>query len=154
MICRTQQLSRRFRAPDARNTSSTAPSRPLRPVVLETNRRGSGPKDLVAAWNAGVIGSIVLAAVSAVVVAWWFLGNEPLFRVPAFELAHATELFIYAGIGAISGVLSAGFVKLIEVIRDPCRPPAAVDAVRTAGDRGIADRDHRALATGDYGRGV
>lgn len=75
-------------------------------------------EEVVAAWNAGVIGSIVLAAVSAVVVTRWFLGNEPLFRVPAFELAHATELFIYAGIGAISGVLSAGFVKLIEVIRD------------------------------------
>ncbi len=70
-------------------------------------------EEVVAAWSAGVIGSIVLSAVSAVVVERWFLGNEPLFRVPAFELAHVTELVVYAWIGVAGGLLSALFVKLI-----------------------------------------
>jgi CIC family chloride channel protein len=55
--------------------------------------------------------------VSAVVVVRWFLGNEPLFRVPAFQLQHPSELVIYAGIGVVGGVLSAGFIHVIEVVR-------------------------------------
>jgi CIC family chloride channel protein len=71
-------------------------------------------EEVMAAWNAAVVGSIVLSAVSAVVVVRWFLGNEPLFRVPSFELTHPAELLVYALIGVIGGLLSAAFVKLIE----------------------------------------
>jgi CIC family chloride channel protein len=71
-------------------------------------------EEVVAAWNAGVVGSIVLAAVSAVVVVRWFLGNQPLFRVPVFELTHPSELAVYAIIGVIGGLLSALFIRLIE----------------------------------------
>jgi CIC family chloride channel protein len=74
-------------------------------------------EEVVAAWNAGVVGSTVLSAVSAVVVVRWFLGNEPLFRVPAFQFQHPSELAIYAGIGVVGGVLSAGFIHLIEFVR-------------------------------------
>ena len=74
-------------------------------------------EEVVTSWNAGVVGSVVLAAVSAVVVVRWFLGNEPLFQVPAFELAHPSELVIYVAMGIAGGVLSAIFVKLIEALR-------------------------------------
>ncbi len=74
-------------------------------------------EEVVAAWNAGVVGSTVLAAVSAVVVVRWFLGNEPLFRVPAFSLESPSELVIYAAIGVAGGLLSALFIKLIEILR-------------------------------------
>ena len=74
-------------------------------------------EEVIAAWNAGVVGSTVLSAVSAVVVVRWFLGNEPLFRVPAFEFQHPSELAIYAGIGVVGGLLSALFIKLIELLR-------------------------------------
>lgn len=75
-------------------------------------------EEVVASWNAGVVGSIVLSAVSSVVVIRWFLGNEPLFRVPAFQLTHPGELAIYAVIGLIGGVLSAVFVELIQALRE------------------------------------
>ena len=68
-------------------------------------------EEVVAGWNAGVLGSIVLSAVSAVVVSRWFLGDEPLFSVPAFELTHPSELIVYAAIGIASGLLSASFVR-------------------------------------------
>mgnify|MGYP006195481683 CR=1 FL=1 len=42
------------------------------------------------------VASIVLSAVSAVVVSRWFLGDQPLFRVPTFELTHPSELVLYA----------------------------------------------------------
>ena len=56
-------------------------------------------EEVVAGWNAGVVGSILLSAVSAVVVTRWFLGSEPLFRVPSFELTHPSELAVYALVG-------------------------------------------------------
>ena len=74
-------------------------------------------EEVVAGWNAGVVGSILLSAVSAVVVTRWFLGSEPLFRVPAFELTHPSELAVYALVGIAGGVLSALFVNLVERLR-------------------------------------
>jgi CIC family chloride channel protein len=68
-------------------------------------------EEVVASWNGGVLGSIVLSAVSAVVVSRWYLGDDPLFRVPQFELTHPTELIVYAVIGVVGGVLSAYFTR-------------------------------------------
>src|SRR3954447_19202542 len=71
-------------------------------------------EEVLADWSATAVGSIVLAAVSAVVTMRALLGNEPLFRIPTFEIASASELVVYAGIGLISGALSALFIRLIE----------------------------------------
>jgi CIC family chloride channel protein len=74
-------------------------------------------EEVLASWNASVLGSIVLSAVSAVVVERWFLGNEPLFRVPAFELTHPSELVVYAAIGVVCGLLSAVFIRVVALVR-------------------------------------
>ncbi len=74
-------------------------------------------EEVLADWSATAVGSIVLAAVSAVVTMRAFLGNQPLFQIPEFQLASASELFIYAGIGVAGGVLSALFIKLIEEMK-------------------------------------
>ena len=74
-------------------------------------------EEVIAAWNAAVVGSILLAAVSAVVVERWFLGNEPLFRVPSFQFNHPSELLLYALLGIAGGILSAVFVRLVETLR-------------------------------------
>jgi chloride channel protein, CIC family len=71
-------------------------------------------EEVIGNWRAGVLGSIVLAAVSAVVVHRSFLGNEPLFHVPPFELSHSSELLVYALIGTLGGLLSAAFVRMVE----------------------------------------
>ncbi|HEY7789502.1 MAG TPA: chloride channel protein [Vicinamibacterales bacterium] len=68
---------------------------------------------VVAAWDAGVLGSILLSAVSAVVVIRWFLGDQPLFHAPSFQLTHPSELAIYAIVGIIGGLLAVLFVKLV-----------------------------------------
>jgi CIC family chloride channel protein len=75
-------------------------------------------EEIVAGWNARVVGTIVLSAVSAVVVERWFLGNEPLFRVPAFELTHHSELLVYAIMGVAGGVAGAAWVSAIERLRE------------------------------------
>ena len=74
-------------------------------------------EEVVAAWNAGVLGSIVLAAVSAVVVSRWFLGDEPLYSVPEFLLTDYRELIVYALVGVVSGYLSAQFTKFVVHVR-------------------------------------
>ena len=74
-------------------------------------------EEVVAGWRSGVLGSIVLAAVSASVVVRSFLGDEPLFGIPPFRLAHPAELLIYAAIGVAGGALSAVFIKLVFLLR-------------------------------------
>jgi CIC family chloride channel protein len=71
-------------------------------------------EEVLADWSATAVGSIVLAAVSAVVTMRAFLGNDPLFAIPAFELNNLSELVIYALIGTTGGALSALFMWLIE----------------------------------------
>ena len=43
-------------------------------------------EEVIAGWSAVVLGSIVLSSVSAVIVVRWFLGDQPLFLVPRFQL--------------------------------------------------------------------
>jgi len=74
-------------------------------------------EEVLADWSATAVGSIVLAAVSAVVTMRAFLGNQPLFQVPQFQLTSASELLIYAGIGVIGGALSALFIGVIENLK-------------------------------------
>jgi chloride channel protein, CIC family len=74
-------------------------------------------EEVIGSWNATVLGSIVLSAVSAVVVSRWFLGSEPLFRVPAFELTHPSELLVYAGMGLAAGLLGTVFVRVLGALR-------------------------------------
>lgn len=74
-------------------------------------------EEVVAAWNAGVLGSIVLSAVSAVVVVRSFLGDATLFQVPRFLLTDPSELLIYALTGIVGGVLAAWFTRYVTRIR-------------------------------------
>jgi chloride channel protein, CIC family len=74
-------------------------------------------EEVLADWSATAVGSILLAAISAVVTMRAFLGNQPLFQVPTFELASVSELFIYAAIGLIGGALSAFFIAVIKNVK-------------------------------------
>jgi chloride channel protein, CIC family len=74
-------------------------------------------EEVLADWSATAVGSIVLAAVSAVVTMRSFLGNQPLFQVPVFQLTSASELLVYAGIGLVGGALSALFIGFIENVK-------------------------------------
>ena len=42
-------------------------------------------EEVIGRWSAGILGAVVLSAVSSVVVARWFLGSEPMFRIPPFR---------------------------------------------------------------------
>ena len=74
-------------------------------------------EEVIGSWNAGVLGAIVLSAVSSVIVSRWFLGDQPLFRIPPYHLVHPAELLAYAALGVIGGVSSLAFVKLVAYSR-------------------------------------
>ena len=74
-------------------------------------------EEVIGRWSVGVLGSVVLSAVSSVVVARWFLGAEPMFRVPPVAFVHPTELIAYAVLGIFGGLASIVFAKLMELLR-------------------------------------
>ena len=74
-------------------------------------------EEVIGNWSGGVLGAIVLSAVSSVVVMRWFLGTEPLFRIPPFEITHPSELLGYAVLGVIGGAASLVMIKFIAGVR-------------------------------------
>jgi CIC family chloride channel protein len=74
-------------------------------------------EEVIGKWSSGVLGAVVLAAVSSVTVLHLFLGEAPLFRVPPFHLVHPSELLSYAVLGVIGGFASLAFIKLVTFLR-------------------------------------
>lgn len=74
-------------------------------------------EEVIAAWHGTVLGSIVLAAVSAVVTSRVFLGDAPLFRVPEFTGIAGREALLFAALGLAAGLIAAAYVKLVGATR-------------------------------------
>jgi CIC family chloride channel protein len=74
-------------------------------------------EEVIGTWSAGILGAIVLAAVSSVVVMRLFLGAEPMFRVPTYTLAHPAELLGDAVLGLVGGLASLLFARLLGFLR-------------------------------------
>jgi CIC family chloride channel protein len=68
-------------------------------------------EEIIGDMNAAVLGSTVVASVSAVIVERSILGNEPLFHVPVYQLVHPAELAVYAVLGVVGGLISIVFCK-------------------------------------------
>jgi chloride channel protein, CIC family len=74
-------------------------------------------EEVIGRWTAGILGSVVLSAVSSVVVMRWFLGSESLFRIPAVQLEHPSELIAYSILGVVGGLASVVFSSGIATLR-------------------------------------
>ncbi|HJU10917.1 MAG TPA: chloride channel protein [Candidatus Binataceae bacterium] len=78
-------------------------------------------EEVIGRWSAGILGSVVLSAVSSVVVMRWYLGSEPLFRIPPVELIRPGELIAYAVLGVAGGLASVIFAGGIGMMRPPLK---------------------------------
>ena len=74
-------------------------------------------EEVIGRWTAGFLGAVVLSAVSSVVVTRYFLGSEPLFRIPPVQFIAPAELLAYAALGIVGAVASVVFARAIEVLR-------------------------------------
>lgn len=83
-------------------------------------------EEVIGRWSAAVLGSIVLSAVSSVVVARWFWGSQPMFRIPQVTLRDPRELFAYAVLGVVGGVAALLFAKALGNLRPRLRRQSAL----------------------------
>jgi CIC family chloride channel protein len=74
-------------------------------------------EEIIGDMNASLIGSTVVASVTAVIVERSILGDEVLFRVPIYQLAHPAELLAYAALGIVGGLVSLLFCKSLLKLR-------------------------------------
>jgi len=74
-------------------------------------------EEIVGDLHAPVIGAVVLASATSWVVLRVSLGNNPLFKVPQYQLVHPLEFGMYAVLGVVGGVVSVAFTKLLLSMR-------------------------------------
>ena len=74
-------------------------------------------EEVIGAWSAAVLGSIVLAAVSSVVIARYFWGSQPMFHIPPITLRDSRELLAYAVLGIVGGFAAVLFSRLLATLR-------------------------------------
>jgi len=74
-------------------------------------------EEVVGNWNASVLGSIVLAAISGDAVSRWYFGDAPLFRIPELELRDPRELGAYAILGVAGGLAAWLFASTLRQLR-------------------------------------
>jgi CIC family chloride channel protein len=78
-------------------------------------------EEVIGRWTAGILGSVVLSAVSSVVVMRWFLGSESLFRIPPVEMRRPSEILAYIILGIVGGLASVALASGITVLRPRCK---------------------------------
>jgi CIC family chloride channel protein len=75
-------------------------------------------EEVVGDLNAPVLGSVVLASATSWAMLRLLLGNDPLFKVPQYQLVSPVEFLIYAVLGLFGGLLSVAFTKLLLRLRE------------------------------------
>jgi CIC family chloride channel protein len=75
-------------------------------------------EEIVGDLHAPVLGSVVLASATSWMVLRLLLGNNPLFKVPQYQLVHPLEFAVYAVLGIAGGLISVAFTKLLLGMRE------------------------------------
>ncbi|MGB6200890.1 MAG: chloride channel protein [Candidatus Acidiferrales bacterium] len=78
-------------------------------------------EEIIGTWTAGILGAVILAAASSVVVMRLFLGAAPMFRIPEYKMVHPQEMLAYVVLGIIGGIASLVFSKLLTWMRGRVR---------------------------------
>jgi CIC family chloride channel protein len=74
-------------------------------------------EEVVGSWNASVLGSVILAAISGDAVSRWYFGDAPMFQVPVLEIRDPRELGAYAILGVAGGFAALIFAWTLRQLR-------------------------------------
>jgi CIC family chloride channel protein len=74
-------------------------------------------EEILGDMHAPLLGSVVIGAATSWVTLHLFLGDEPLFHVPSYQLKNPGEFLAYALLGAMGGYISVAFTKLTLWLR-------------------------------------
>lgn len=74
-------------------------------------------EEVIGRWSVGILGSVVLSAISSVVVVRWVLGAQSTFRIPPLEVLRPQELLAYAVLGLVGGFAAVAFARSIGWLR-------------------------------------
>jgi CIC family chloride channel protein len=74
-------------------------------------------EEVVSDLHAPVLGSVVLASATSWGVLRLLLGNDPLFKVPQYQLVNPWELVVYGVLGLVGGLVSVAFTQLLLRLR-------------------------------------
>jgi len=72
---------------------------------------------VIGSWNAATLGSVVLGAVTSVMVVRYFLGASSMFHLGAIYVGGPRELLGYAILGAVGGLVSLALNRSIREVR-------------------------------------
>jgi len=61
---------------------------------------------------------IIVSSVVATALSRHYLGNFPAFKVPAYDLLHYSELFLYLILGVLAGLIAYAFIRLLYDMGD------------------------------------
>jgi len=75
-------------------------------------------EEVVSDLHAPVLGSVVLASATSWGVLRLLLGNDPLFKVPQYQLVNPWELVVYGLLGLVGGLVSVAFTQLLLRLRE------------------------------------
>jgi len=89
--------------------------------------------------------AVLVAAVASALVTQLCLGDDPILRLPAYEVRSPWELPLYLGLGLLASLMSWALVRLMALGRDPrlqkmlgTLPPGLVTAAGGAAVGGMA----------------
>jgi len=74
-------------------------------------------EEVVGDMHAPVLGSVVLASATSWAMLRLLLGNDPLFKVPNYQLVSPWEFLLYALLGVLGGLMSVAFTKALTRMR-------------------------------------
>ena len=74
-------------------------------------------EEVIGRWSAGILGSVVLAAISSVVVMRSFLGAAAMFRIPPLTILRPQELLAFSVLGIAGGFAAVVFARGIGWLR-------------------------------------
>ncbi len=74
-------------------------------------------EEVIGRWSAGILGSVVLSAISSVVVMRWFLGADAMFSIPPLSVLRPQELLAFSVLGIAGGSAAVVFARAIGWLR-------------------------------------